>query len=106
MTQVSQKGTVSIKVPLVGLSEPLFAAMFTVKHIAKMSVSRLMGQRDYHRKMNDTKLQGDDDALERALSLAEAALNECDRAGFIYAAIDISSAIDKLKALKMSERSS
>ena len=56
--------------------------------------------------MNDTKLQRDDGALERALSLAEAALNECDKAGFIYAAIDISSAIDKLKALKMSERSS
>jgi len=65
-----------------------------------------MAPRDYHRKMNDTKLQRDDGALERALSLAEAALNECDKAGFIYAAIDISSAIDKLKALKMSERSS
>jgi hypothetical protein len=55
--------------------------------------------------MNDSKLQRDDGALERAISLAEAALNECDEAGFIYAAIDISSAIDKLKALKMAQPS-
>lgn len=55
--------------------------------------------------MNDSKPQWDTGTLERAISLAEAALNECDEAGFIYAAIDISSAIDKLKALKQSHTS-
>lgn len=55
--------------------------------------------------MNDSKPQRDIGALDRAVSLAEAALDECDEAGFIYAAIDISSAIDKLKALKLNHTS-
>jgi hypothetical protein len=40
------------------------------------------------------------DAINRSISLAEAALNECDRHGYTFAAIDISMALDKLNALK------
>lgn len=40
-------------------------------------------------------------ALDRAIATAEAALAECDEHGFIYAAIDISSALDKLRVLRM-----
>lgn len=55
--------------------------------------------------MNDSKLPREKGALDRAISLAEAALDQCDEAGFIYAAIDISSAIDKLKALRADQTS-
>lgn len=35
-----------------------------------------------------------------AISLVEAALNQCDKAGLSLAAIDISTALDKLKAMQ------
>lgn len=38
--------------------------------------------------------------LSRAIHHAEAALQACDEHGFVYAAIDISSALDKLKAMR------
>ena len=39
-------------------------------------------------------------AIDRAITMAESALRECDEYGLIYAAIDLSSAIDKLKVLR------
>lgn len=39
-------------------------------------------------------------ALNRAIRLAEAALNECDEQGFLLAAINLSSALDQLKAIR------
>lgn len=50
--------------------------------------------------MTDSKIQKQNEAIEHAIALAEAALHECDLQGFIFAAIDISSALDKLKAIK------
>lgn len=38
--------------------------------------------------------------VDRAIALAEAALRECDEHGYVYAAIDLSSALDKLVAIK------
>ena len=38
------------------------------------------------------------EAIDRAIAMAEAALRECDEHGLIYAAIDLSSALDKLHA--------
>lgn len=55
--------------------------------------------------MDESQLQRDKGALDRAISLAEAALDQCDEAGFTYAAIDISSAIDKLKKLRPDQTS-
>lgn len=52
--------------------------------------------------MADPTRQDDIHALDRAIALAEAALRECDKHGFVYAAIDMSAAIDKLKALRRS----
>jgi hypothetical protein len=54
------------------------------------------------RRLYMTKLWGGEDvaAIERAISLVSAALDECDRQGLVYAAIDISSALDKLNAIK------
>lgn len=49
--------------------------------------------------MNDSQFQKDRAAIERAIALAEAALHECDEHGFVFAAIDLSSALDKLKAI-------
>jgi hypothetical protein len=40
------------------------------------------------------------EAISKAIALSEEALALCDRHGFVFAAIDICSAIDKLKALK------
>lgn len=40
------------------------------------------------------------EAIGRAMELAEAALALCDEHALIYAAIDLSSAIEKLKALR------
>jgi hypothetical protein len=42
--------------------------------------------------------------IERAIALATAALVLCDENGYVFAAIDLSSAIDKLNALKPSEQ--
>lgn len=39
-------------------------------------------------------------ALDRATRLVEAALRECDEHGFLFAAIDLSSALDKLESLR------
>ena len=50
--------------------------------------------------MNDSPSHKEAGAIERAIGLVEAALDECDEQGFIYAAIDISSALDKLKLIK------
>lgn len=50
--------------------------------------------------MNDSQSENDGNAIDRAIALAEAALHECDEHGFVFAAIDLSSAIDKLKALR------
>jgi hypothetical protein len=50
--------------------------------------------------MNDSPSHEDTGAIDRAIKLVEAALNECDEQGLIYAAIDISSALDKLKLIK------
>lgn len=36
--------------------------------------------------------------VDDAISLAEAALAQCDKAGLIWPAIDLSSALDKLRA--------
>ncbi len=54
--------------------------------------------------MSDQYLQKAGSGLERAIALAEAALNECDQNGYVYAAIDIASAIDKLRAIEASLR--
>jgi hypothetical protein len=39
-------------------------------------------------------------AIDRAIAMAENALRECDEHGFIYPAIDLSLALDKLHALR------
>lgn len=65
-----------------------------------------MGKRALHQRMDRrlymTKSDGDESvaAIERAIALASAALDECDRQGLVYAAIDISSALDKLNAIR------
>lgn len=50
--------------------------------------------------MNDSQFQKERRAVDRAIALAEAALYECDEHGFLYAAIDLSAALDKLKYIK------
>jgi hypothetical protein len=50
--------------------------------------------------MNDLEIQEKGLAAARAIALAEALLCECDEHGFVFAAIDVSSALDKLKAIK------
>lgn len=50
--------------------------------------------------MNDSQLHNHSAAIARAIALAEAALHECDEHGLLYPAIDISSALDKLKLLR------
>jgi len=50
--------------------------------------------------MNDSRADTNVGELDLAISLTEAALAQCDRAGLIFAGIDISSALDKLKAEK------
>lgn len=53
--------------------------------------------RDKLKKMSHTSLSRKE-AIDRAIAMAEAALRECDEHGLIYAAIDLSSALDKLQA--------
>jgi|JI7StandDraft_1071085.scaffolds.fasta_scaffold1366005_2 hypothetical protein len=53
--------------------------------------------------MDESQPQSDASTLERAIALAEAARDACDKGGFIYAAIDISSALDKLLILKQAQ---
>lgn len=50
--------------------------------------------------MVDSQSDRDRGAVDRVIALVEAALCECDEHGFIYAAIDLCSAIDKLKLLR------
>jgi len=50
--------------------------------------------------MNDSRADTNTGELDLAISLTEAALAQCDRAGLIFAGIDISSALDKLRAEK------
>jgi hypothetical protein len=48
--------------------------------------------------MNDSKQGTNVSEVDYAISLAEAALMQCDKAGLIWPAIDLSSALDKLRA--------
>jgi hypothetical protein len=50
--------------------------------------------------MNDSRADTKSGEVDLAISLTEAALAQCDRAGLIFAGIDISSALDKLRAAK------
>jgi hypothetical protein len=50
--------------------------------------------------MTDSHVQKQKEAIEQAIGLAEAVLEICDQQGFIFAAIDISSALDKLKLIE------
>lgn len=50
--------------------------------------------------MIESQSQKDDEAVARAIALVEAALFICDEHAFIFAAIDLSSAHDKLLAFK------
>lgn len=50
--------------------------------------------------MNESRLDREDNGVDQAIAHAEAALRECDRCGFVFAAIDISMALDKLKEIK------
>ena len=52
--------------------------------------------------MRDPRRQTKSAALDHAIALAEAALSECDKNGYVFAAIDMSAAVDKLKALRAS----
>lgn len=52
--------------------------------------------------MNDSQSDFSIGDVDLAISLAEAALSQCDEAGLIFAAIDISSALDKLRAVHAS----
>ena len=60
----------------------------------------IIGFRGSAANMTESHHQDDFCAIDRAIALAEAALDQCDQQGYVYAAIDISSAIDKLKAIK------
>lgn len=50
--------------------------------------------------MNEIEFQNTGEGVDRAIALAEAALHVCDENGYLFAAIDVSSALDKLKAIK------
>lgn len=50
--------------------------------------------------MTDLKVQNTENPIERTIALAEATLHECDEHGYVYAAIDVSSALDKLRAIR------
>lgn len=50
--------------------------------------------------MIDMDMGRDRKAIDRAIALVELALSECDDHGYIYPAIDLSTALDKLKALR------
>lgn len=54
--------------------------------------------------MTDRRPENDMEAIDRAIELAGAALQLCDDHGYVFAAIDLSSAIDKLFALKGAKR--
>lgn len=50
--------------------------------------------------MNEPEVDPTLEALNRAIKFAEAALHECDEQGFLLAAINLSSALDQLKAIR------
>lgn len=50
---------------------------------------------------NDSGENTDLADLNLAISLAETALAQCDKAGLIWPGIDVSSALDKLRALRI-----
>lgn len=50
--------------------------------------------------MNESSPDNQMEAIDRAIELVEGALQLCDENGYIFAAIDLSSALDKLTALK------
>lgn len=50
--------------------------------------------------MIDSYTAMDRGAVDQAIALVEAALCACDKHGFIFAAIDLSAALDKLMALR------
>jgi hypothetical protein len=56
-----------------------------------------MGQRQ---QMNESQFDEENNGVDQAIASAEAALEQCDRFGFVFAAIDISMALDKLRAIK------
>lgn len=51
--------------------------------------------------MSVSKTEQNLEAITKAIALAEEALAICDRHAFVFAAIDISSALDKLRVLKI-----
>jgi hypothetical protein len=51
--------------------------------------------------MAELDAEQDRRAIARAIALVGSALHECDEHGFIYAAIGLSSALDKLEILEM-----
>lgn len=50
--------------------------------------------------MTEPRLERELAPVERAIVLAEAALRLCDTQGYIFAAIDLSAALDKLHTLR------
>lgn len=50
--------------------------------------------------MTESNRKSDLEAIDRAIALVEGALNECDEHGLIFVAIDLSTALDKLLALR------
>lgn len=69
-------------------------------HLAPIVTRRLMRLRDNCKNMTDSHPQPSLSDIDRAISLTEAALTGCDDAGLIFPAIDISSALEKLKAIR------
>jgi len=50
--------------------------------------------------MTDPNNTPSDDAVAKVIALAEMTLAACDEQGFVFAAIDISSALDKLRKIR------
>lgn len=61
--------------------------------------------RDHERTMIDSQIERDRRAIDQAIELADNALLICDDHGFLFAAIDLASALDKLTALRDQLRS-
>lgn len=55
--------------------------------------------------MIDSEIERDRRAIDQAIELVDNALLVCDDHGFIFAAIDLASALDKLTALREQLRS-
>lgn len=53
--------------------------------------------------MSDSQNQERKEAVAQAIALADTVLRICDEHGFVFAAIDISCALDKLKAIQTGE---